>query len=64
MWYEGDDDASYDWCTWKNPQRIGKGTEKLTNQRTNRYHPDYSIIKSLKDLGELADLVWIGFMAY
>ena len=32
------------WCTWNNPQRIGKGAGRLGNKRTSRDHPDYNII--------------------
>ena len=42
---EGNGDAHCIWCTWNNPQRIGKGTGTLGNKRINRDHPDYSIIK-------------------
>ena len=45
MEHEGDDDTICNWCTWNNPQRIGKGTGKLENKNTNGDHPDNSIDK-------------------
>ena len=42
MKHENDGD---NWCAQNNPQRLGKGTERLRNQRTSGDHPDYSIIK-------------------
>ena len=36
---EGDGDTNCDWCTWNNPQRIGKGTWKKTDKwRPSRLH--------------------------
>ena len=43
MEHESNGDTNCNWCTWNNPQRIGKGTEKLGNKRTRRDHQDYSI---------------------
>ena len=58
---EGDGDTSCYWCTQNHPQRIGKGTGRLGNQRTSGNHPDYCIImigqnreKSPGDLSRLA----------
>ena len=45
MEYEGDVGTNCYWCIWTNPQRIGKGSGRLGNKRTNRDHPNYSIIK-------------------
>ena len=45
MEHEGIGDTTCGWCTQDNPQRIGKGTGRLGNKRTNGDHPDYSIIK-------------------
>ena len=45
MEHEDDSATDYNWCTWNNPQRIGKRTGRLGNKRTNRDHPEYSIIK-------------------
>ena len=45
MEHDGDVDTNYNWCTWNNPQRIGKGTAKLGNKMTSWDHPDYNIIK-------------------
>ena len=50
-------------CTRNNPQRIGKGTWRLGNERTSRDHPDYIIIKigknTEKSPGDLRRLVVI-----
>ena len=43
--HEGDSDSNYNWCTRNNPQRIGKGTEKVENDRETGDHPDHSITK-------------------
>ena len=40
--HHSDGDTNGGWCTWSNPQRIGKGLENL---ETSRDHPDYSITK-------------------
>ena len=49
MEHEGGNDTSCKWRTWNDPQRIGKGTGKLRNQRASREHPDYCIIKISHD---------------
>ena len=33
------------WRAWNNPQKFGKGTGKVGNWRTNRGHPNYSIVE-------------------
>ena len=33
------------WYTWDNPLKTGTETRRLRNQRTNRDHPDYCIVK-------------------
>ena len=45
MELKGDGDTNCNCYTWNNPQRIGKGTERLENKRTSGDHADYSIIK-------------------
>ena len=45
MKYEGDGDTNCNWCTWNNPQMIGKGTGGFRNQRSNGDLLHYSIIK-------------------
>ena len=61
MKYEGDSDANCRWCTWNDPQRIGKGTRKLPIQRTSRDHSNncitnigQNIEKSKENLRRLA----------
>ena len=44
MEHEADGDANCNRCAWNNPQKIGKGTERLGN-KTSGDHPNYSIIK-------------------
>ena len=43
MEYESDGDTNCNWCTWSNPQRIGKGTGRLENKRISKDLPDNSI---------------------
>ena len=38
MEHEGDSDTNYNWCTWNDPQRLGKKAGKVGN-------PNYSIAK-------------------
>ena len=45
MEHEGDGDTNYNWCSWNNSQKIGKGTGRFEDKRTSGDHPDYSIIK-------------------
>ena len=45
MEHEGDGDTIYNWGTWNDFQRIGKGTGKIGNQRTSKDYPDYIITK-------------------
>ena len=58
--YEVDGDTNYNWHTWNNLQRIGKGTGRLGNQRTSGDYPNYRIIKISqimeKSIGDLMRL--------
>ena len=60
MEHESDGDTNYKWCTWNNPQMIGKGTGRLGNKRTTVNHPYNSIIKIVqnteKSSGDLRSL--------
>ena len=60
MEHEGDGDTSCGWCTWNDPQRIGRETGRFGNKRTSGDRPEYSIIKigqeSEKSPGELRRL--------
>ena len=38
MKHEDDNNINYNWCTLNNPQRLGKGTGGLGNQRTSGDH--------------------------
>ena len=40
------------WCSWYSHQRIGKRTVGHGNKRTNRDHPNYSIIKIAQNTEE------------
>ena len=40
MEHEDDGDTNCVWCTWDNPQKIGKETGKLGNKRTSTDHPE------------------------
>ena len=56
MEHEGDSVTDCSWCTWNDPEMIGKGTGRLRNQRTSRDHPDYSITKIGQSPGDLRRL--------
>ena len=45
MEHENDGDNYCNCCAWNGPQRMGKGIGRLGNWRTNRDHPDDSIVK-------------------
>ena len=54
-------DTNFNLRTRNGPQRLGEGAERVGNQKTNRDHPNYSIVKigpntekSPGDLGRLA----------
>ena len=50
MEHEGDGDTNCSWCTWNGPQKLGKGTGGIRNQKENRYH--HSIVKNGKNTEE------------
>ena len=52
MKYERDSDTNCNWCTSNDPQRLGKGTERLGNKRTSRDDLNYSIIKISQNIQE------------
>ena len=39
--HESDGDTN---CSWRNSQRLGKGTGRVTKKRTNRDNPKYSMV--------------------
>ena len=39
MEHESDGDTNCNWCTWNNPQWIGKGNRRLGNKRKIGDHP-------------------------
>ena len=41
----GDGDTNSSWCTWNSPQRLGKKTIGIGNQRKNRDHADHSMVE-------------------
>ena len=56
MEYESGSDSDCNWHTWYSHKGIGKETGRLGNKRTNGDHPNYSIIKNTKSLGDLRRL--------
>ena len=52
---DGEGDTNWNWCTGNKPQRIGKGTWRLRNQRTIRDHPEYSILRAAKILRRILE---------
>ena len=42
LWNIGD--TNRNWCAWNGPQKFDKGTRRVRIQRTNRDHPNYSIL--------------------
>ena len=50
--YESDGDANYISRTWNGRQRLGKGNGRVGIQRTNRDHPNYSIVMMDQNTGE------------
>ena len=61
MKHEGDDDTNCSGCTWNDPQKLRKEAGRVRNRRTNRNHPNNSIVligqnteKSPGDLWRLA----------
>ena len=56
--HEDDGDTNYNWRTWNEVKRFGKGAGSIGNQRMNRDHPNYSIVKigqnTQKSPGDLA----------
>ena len=45
MEHKSDGDTNYNWYTRNGPQRLGKGTGREGNQKTNQDHPNYCITK-------------------
>ena len=45
MEHENDGDTNCNWCPRNDPQRLGKRVGRVGNRRTNRDHPNYSIVK-------------------
>ena len=41
---EGDDNTDCNWCTWNDPQMLGKRTRSVGNRRKNRDHPSYRMV--------------------
>ena len=53
MEHEDGGDTSCDWCTWNNPLRIGKETERLGNQKTSCDHP--ALLRSARILNRVLE---------
>ena len=62
MEHESDGDTNCNWCTWNNPQKIGKEVGRLGNKRTNGDNPNFSIVEigqnTEKRPGDLRRLVF------
>ena len=43
--YENNGSSSCNWCAWKDPLKLVKGTGRVVNRRTSRDHTNYSIVK-------------------
>ena len=60
MEHEGDGATNCNWCARNDPQRFGKGTGRLENQRNRKDRANYSIFKigqnTEKSPGELRRL--------
>ena len=60
MEQKSDGNDSCNWCTWDNPQRLGKKDGRFKKRRTSGHHPDYSIVKidqnTVKSPGDLRRL--------
>ena len=60
MEHEGDGDTNCSWCTWNEPQKFGKGIERIGNRGKNRDYPNsfteisQNTEKSPEDLKKLA----------
>ena len=45
MEHQTDSDNNCNWCTWNDPQRLGKEAGGVRNQRMNQDHPNYCIVE-------------------
>ena len=45
MEHDSDGNVKSNWYARSDPQNLGKGAGTVGNQRTNRDHPNYSIVK-------------------
>ena len=52
-----DGDTIRSWCTWNGPQRFGKGTGSIQNQRKYQDHLDYNIIEIGRNTETWGDLL-------
>ena len=46
MEHESDSDTNYNWCTWNDSEKLGKGSRRVGNRRTNWDNPNYGITKT------------------
>ena len=49
MELKGDGNTNCSWCTWNGPQKLGKGTGRIGNQRKNRDQQDYRFVEIGQD---------------
>ena len=43
--HENDDVTNFYLSAWNEPQKFGKGIQRIVNQKTNQDHPDYNIVE-------------------
>ena len=46
------------WSSQSGPQRLTKGTGRVGNRRTNRDHPNYSVVKIDQNTKESSGDMW------
>ena len=43
--HKGNGDTNWSLCTWNSSKRLGKKTGEIGNQRNDKIHPNYTIVK-------------------
>ena len=58
--HESNGNNNCNWCAWNGPQKLGKSTGRIVNQRTNRDHPSYGIVEIWQNTDRSSwDLKWL-----
>ena len=55
MDHHGDSDTNYNCCIWNNPQRIGKGTEKIEIRGQEEIIQHTALLRSVRMLGKVLE---------